>query len=375
MSLKPVVGSAEKEDVAMSLTGKGVIIWKAQQCENGSPAAIARRAREAGLSHVVLKVADGVTLYNQSLAPAIVAALRVSGVEVWGWQYIYGDSPTQEAATAIRAVQQLGLDGFVVNAEREYESKFDAAAAYMDSLTAGLRQTPVAFSSFRLPDTHPSFPWAEFLSGSAYNMPQVFWVNDTDPAHQLDQSIEQFRHVYPVVPIIPTAAAYVDGAWRPSAGELNQIMLRVRECGLPGINFWNWDYAGNPRGSDLWNVIAGFAWPGAAQFHDPIDALFYAMNQGDVEAIVRLYEPDAVLVTPSRTLHGQNELRVYYSDLLSSVAPHGQFSIRSRVDEAAAGHVAWTVVSPKPSGPISGQDNIGLREGLIQYHSSIYHLP
>jgi hypothetical protein len=98
------------------------------------------------------------------------------------------------------------------------------------------------------------------------------------------------------------------------------------------------------------------------------------MNHGDIEAIVRLYEPDAVLVTLSRTLRGQNELRAYYVDLLSSMAPQGQFSILNRVDEPAANRVTWTVVSQTASRLKKGEDNIGLRQGLIQYHSSMYQL-
>jgi hypothetical protein len=205
-------------------------------------------------------------------------------------------------------------------------------------------------------------------------MPQVFWSDYADPIDLLDQSLEQFRHVYPVVPVIPTAAAFMEGTWRPSPDELRQIVSRAGERGLPGINFWNWDYAGSPQGSDLWNVIANVTWPGAAQPQDTIEALFQALNQGDVEAIVRLYEPDATLVTPSRTVQGQHELRAYYVDLLSSLAPHGQFAIQNRVDEPSAGHVTWAVVSQTPSGLKNGQDTIGLRQGKIQYHSSLYQL-
>ena len=42
------------------LTGKGIYIWQVQECENGDVAQIALQAREAGLRHVLVKVADGV---------------------------------------------------------------------------------------------------------------------------------------------------------------------------------------------------------------------------------------------------------------------------------------------------------------------------
>jgi hypothetical protein len=359
----------------MSLTGKGIIIWKASACEHGNTQAIVRKVQAAGLSHVVLKVADGVKPYNESHAPGLASALKAVGIEVWGWQYVYGDAPSEEAEAAIHTARQLRLDGFVVNAEREYDGKTGAAGVYMGRVASGLAGTPLALTSFRFPEYHPDFPWAEFLSHCTLNMPQILWVNSHNPTQQLEQSISQFQRIYPVVPIVPTGAAYEDGGWRPSSAELVEFMTAARQCGLDGFNLWNWDYAGSPQGGELWQAVRDFDWAGRGAPKDPVEELFQALNRSDIDAILRLYEPDGVLITSSSTLRGAHELRAYYTNLLLNVIPHGQFSVESRASRENVEQVTWNGSTRSPARAISGaQDTIALREGRIQYHTSLYQV-
>jgi hypothetical protein len=360
----------------MSLTGKGLTIWKVQSCEYGNTQAIVRKAQAAGLTHVLVKVADGAQPYNASYLPGLIGGLKTAGIAVWGWQYIYGNAPIDEANAAISATNQLQLDGLVVNAEKEYEGKFGQAGAYMEHIAAGLKHTPLALTSFRAPEYHPSFPWAEFLSHCVLNMPQVFWSGGHDPAQQLKQTLQQFKHIYPVVPVIPTGAAYEDTGWRPSQAEIREFMSAAKQLGLDGVNFWNWDYAGSPQGNDLWQAISAFDWLGLGKVEDdPVSALFQALNRSDVETIVKLYEPEGVLVTNRHTLKGPYELRNYYTNLLDAVLPKGQFAVEKRESRDNIEHVTWSGSTSSLARKISGgQDTIGLRDGRIQYHTSLYQV-
>lgn len=360
----------------MSLTGKGFTIWKVQSCEYGNTQAIVRKAQSAGLSHVLVKVADGAQPYNTSYLPGLASALKAAGIAVWGWQYVYGDAPLDEAKTAISAGSELHLDGFVVNAEKEYEGKFRQAGAFMEHVAAGLKDVPLALTSFRAPEYHSSFPWAEFLSHCALNMPQVFWTGGHNPAHLLEQTVLQFKHIYPIVPIIPTGAACEDAGWRPSPGEVREFLSAARQLGLDGVNFWNWDYAGSAQGGDLWQAIGAFDWSGQAGVeNDPVSTLFEALNRSDVETIVKLYEPDGVLVTRHDTLKGPHQLRDYYTNLLAAVFPRGQFTVEKRESRGNVEHILWTGSTPSPARKISdGQDTIGLHDGRIRYHTSLYQV-
>ena len=205
----------------MALTGKGFFIWKIKSCENGNPSAIASLAQSAGLTHVLIKIADGPnpfnidTSRNVDLVPPVVQALHGLNIQVWGWHYIYGYNPAGEAQIAGQRVQNLGLDGYVIDAEVEFKQPGRAGIArtFMTELRRRLPDTPVAFSSFRFPTYHPQIPWKEFLENCDYNMPQVYWEQSHNPGAQLRRCVDEFARLSPSRPVIPTGSAYGTGSW------------------------------------------------------------------------------------------------------------------------------------------------------------------
>ena len=107
----------------MTLYGKGFYMWQLPNCDGGSAQAIAARVKAAGLSHVLIKIADGANwIYNYDyqtrtdLIPPVANALRDIGVQVWGWQYVRGDDPLGEARMAVNRMTTLGLDGYTIDA-------------------------------------------------------------------------------------------------------------------------------------------------------------------------------------------------------------------------------------------------------------------
>jgi ketosteroid isomerase-like protein len=357
----------------MALQGKGLYIWKVHRCEGGNSAAIVRRAREAGLTHVLIKIADGPRAYNVDLAAPVVEALQAAGLQAWGWQFAYGDEPFGEADIAVHRMNTLKLDGFVVNAETAYKGKHAAARAYMESLRGRLPDALIALSSFRYPRIHPELPWTEFLTDCNYNMPQVYWLQAHNPAEQLERCVEQFQQVYPVRPIIPTGAAYFEFGWQPSPNEVTRFLQKSRELGLSAANFWSWDYAGN-EGRDLWDAIAAFDWPVEEPPRDIIERYVNRLNNGRSDKVVKLYQPDAVHVTPERIIQGHDALLEYYTDLLSNKLPDATFTLETLVSEGYVRHFRWDAASPNGMRVVDGRDTVALRQGKIQYHSSVYKI-
>jgi hypothetical protein len=248
------------------VNGKGMYLWINSRVEGGDPERIAQVAAEAGLTHVLIKVADGQYAYNidpktgKDNVPAVVDALRTRGIQAWGWQYIYGRNPAAEAAMAIQRVKQFGLDGFVVNAEVEFKQKGMEAAArqYMQALRAGLPSTPIGFSSYRYPTLHRPLPFETFLEYSDINMPQVYWVQASNPAAQLRRSVREHQALKVWRPIVPTGCAYPDGGWAPTAGQVTEFLQACKDLGLSGANFWEWYYA--RRDLALWAALSAFPW-------------------------------------------------------------------------------------------------------------------
>lgn len=360
----------------MSIEGKGFYIWKIHRCEDGDPVAITRRALDAGLAHVLVKIADGPSAYNVDLAAPVVESLKAAGISVWGWQFAYGNEPFGEADIAIHRIRTLGLDGFVVNAEGPYKGKHAAASAYMERLRQKLgEKLPIALSSFRYPHLHPELPWTEFLSYCTYNMPQVYWVQANNPAEQLDRSIAQFRTIYPIVPIIATGSAYEEFGWRPTPVQVQAFLQRAYDLGLPAANFWSWDYAGSNAGRDFWNVIATFDWQPATPRRDIVDTLLDAMNAGDIEAATSLYHKNAVLVTSQHTYHGQPRIREHYIDLLKHQLPGARFTLDTRVNEGAIRHIQWDARGSQNGNQVlDALDTLGIRQAKFQYHSRVYRI-
>lgn len=253
----------------MALQGKGYYLWQVKRAFEGNPGKIAEAAQQAGLSHVLIKVADGVYNYNITngvdMVPPLVAALRARGISPWGWQYIYGVSPGNEAKRAVQRVKQLGLDGFIVNAEGQFKAKGmdKVARTYMQELRKGLPKFPVALSTYRYPSVHQAFPFSAFLEYCDLNMPQVYWIGSKNPAQQLKKSYDEYKAIKPWRPMVPTGSAYAEGNWAPTPQQIQEFLQASRSMGLAGANFWEWQTA--YLQPDVWNTVKAFSWAPAQQ--------------------------------------------------------------------------------------------------------------
>ncbi len=363
----------------MTLKGKGFYIWQIPRCEGGNVEAIAQTARQEGLSYVLIKVAHRTYLYNYDwkrkidYVPPLVEALRKQGIGVWGWQYVYGDNPAGEADIAIRRVRDLGLDGFVINAEAEYKQpgKSKAAAAYMKRLRQALPDTPLGLSSYRFPSYHPQLPWKEFLTYCDYNMPQVYWMNNTNPGAQLKRSVREFEGMSPFRPIVPTGAAFSEHGWTPTAGEVLEFLQTAQSLNLSSVNFWSWD-AARPKLPDLWKVVVNFPWEGAPPpAPDISERLVQALNTRDPDKVAALYDERAVHVNAIRTTQGRANIRTWYASLFSQILPDARFTLTGYSGMGNSRHLTWEAASS--AGTVrNGNDTLGLLDGRIAYHYTFF---
>jgi ketosteroid isomerase-like protein len=361
----------------MTLKGKGLFIWKIRDCENGDLQAIANTAVKAGLSYVLIKIADGTYSYNLDpsgidLVPSLVQKLTNLGVEVWGWQYIYGADPVGEANKAIQRVNQTRVRGFVVDVEKEFKEpgKKMAAVKYMDRLRAAYPNLPVALSSYRFPSYHPLVPWKEFLDRCTYVMPQVYWVLAHNPADQLVRCVQEFQSITPYRPIIPTGSAYKSGQWRSTPEDINSFLKTAESLNLTGANFWEWS---NCRRyiPETWQAIATYPWASGSAGKDIVVQYIEALNARDVNRLTSLYNPNAVHVNASRTVQGAASIQAWYDTLLNQLMPNAKFTLTGYSGSGNSRHLTWTVVSDR--GQVrDGNDTMGLMDGKIAYHYTFF---
>lgn len=363
----------------MTLAGKGMFIWKLPRCEKGDPAAIASVARSANLSHVLLKIADGAGPYYGDWGstfdhvPEVVKALHAQGIQVWGWHYVYGDNPSGEARIAIQRLQQLGMDGYVIDAEIQYQASGKKAAAkrFMAELRGALPNFPIALSSYRYPSLHPRLPWKEFLEKCDYNMPQVYWMKAHNPGAQLTRCVREFQAMTPFRTLIPTGAAFREHGWQPTAGEILEFLNKGKELNLPATNFWEWYEARLGIIPGAWETIRDYGWTGEPVPQDICQQYVAALNQHDPERMVSLYTPKAVHITASRTIQGAEALRQWYASLFNTILPNAVFTLTQFLGTGSSRHLSWTATSPT-SLVQNGNDTLGLVNGKIAYHYNFF---
>jgi hypothetical protein len=260
-------------------TGKGIFIWKAKNCETGELDDIVQACSSLGLKWVALKIGDGNFSAYASFTDMIgaAAAFKAAGMAVWGWHYVRGGcwidkngavhtdiaSPEKEAEFARAKCALFGLDGYIIDAEREYKvgpDPRDRARRFIKALM-GIN-IPIALCSYRFPAVHPEFPWYDFLDGCDLIMPQDYW-GPGGATSELEQSMQQYRvNAQCELPTVPVGRAYIgDGHPDPKPEEIMAFMGKAQDLGCPGCSFWALDFlylhTGGPGRGE---AIARYAW-------------------------------------------------------------------------------------------------------------------
>ena len=340
----------------MSLQGKGFYTYILPETEGGDPTKIVSEAQKAGLSHVLVKIADGTRPFgftgsNDHTLP-VVKALQEAGIQAWGWHYVYGDDPQGEAAVAVKRVRELGLDGYVVDAEAEYKNKRQAAKTYMAALRASLPDLPIALSSFRFPNYHPELPWSEFLEKCDLHMPQVYWEQAHNVDWQLRESKKQCDALPNARPYVPTGAAYGTPGWNPTVDDVRTLMDTAKDLGLEAVNFFQWAYCRKHLPA-LWTAIAEYDWP----FTPPPDedttppppdsftSLYISAVSGrDLAALRKLYLAASVQVRDGKTIEGAAAIRQGYRDFFAAIPAEAAFGFTRFEPDGDALAVEWNAV-------------------------------
>ncbi|MBN2149702.1 MAG: nuclear transport factor 2 family protein [Anaerolineales bacterium] len=363
----------------MTLEGKGFFTWKIPLCEGGDANAIAATAKRAGLSHVVIKVADGAMVYNGTwgattdTTTAVISALRAQGIQIYGWHYIYGRDPLGEANVAIQRIHQYNLDGYVIDAEKEFKEDGMKLVArkFMSALRAAFPTMEIALSSYRFPSLHPQIPWSEFLDSCSFNMPQVYWMQAHNAGEQLVKCVREFQTRTPLRPIVPTGATFRQNNWQPTKEEVLEFMQTAKDLNLKAVNFWHWTDARANIMPGVWEVIRDYPWAGAPSPKDVCENFISTLNTADPEQVVRLYTSTAVHINNSRTIQGLENIRSYYRVLFSEVLPNVNFTLTGFSGTGNSRHLTWIATSSKGFVQ-NGNDTLGLLDGKINYHYSFF---
>lgn len=234
------------------LAGDGMWIWYVSK-SGGSAKRIAAKARKRGIEVVYIKSGDAGRSWSQ-FTPGLVNALNARGIDVCGWQFVYGNSPKAEARVGASTVAR-GADCLIIDAEGDYEGNYAEASTYMSALRARIGPDfPVGLSSFPYVDYHPAFPYSVFLGpgGAQYNLPQVYWKTIGDRVDESFVHTYVFNRAYGRA-ILPTGQTYLN----PKAGQVRRFRQLGLSHGMAGVSWWSWQHS---RGRQ-WKAVGGSVAP------------------------------------------------------------------------------------------------------------------
>jgi hypothetical protein len=359
----------------MTLEGKGFFTDLLPECEDGDPISILAAAQASGLSHLIVKIADGGEAFGMSasgidLTARVIRVLRAAGIAAWGWHSIHGLDPSAEASIAIERAQALGLDGYVVKVENEYQNPGMEAAArqFMKSVRYALT-IPIALSSHRFPKYHPELPWSTFLEFSDLHMPLITWEFTHEAGAQLRESRRQCDALPNARPFIPTGAAYAEPGWSPSAVEILDFLTTAQDLGLPAINFFCWDTCRKELPL-LWTAISDFTWPvpvstpnQAISSLPPVDAFLVkfaaTLNSHQAEEVGALFDPSAVQVWADQIRNGAAAIQSGYRAFFDNLPATTIFILSQALADND-----WRLLSWR-AGSIKGETTLVLKAGKI----------
>jgi hypothetical protein len=225
---------------ANPLAGDGMWIWELRRSSRGSPKRIAKQARRHGIETVLVKSGDGKGVWSQ-FSSALVRALKARGLNVCGWQFVYGRAPSREATVGAAAAAR-GADCLVIDAEGQYEGRYPQASTYMTRLRSLVGPNyPVALAAFPYVDYHPAFPYSVFLGpgGAQYNLPQLYWKTIGTSVDTAWVHTYVFNRAYGR-PILPLGQVYLN----PSPAEILRFRQLAAASGMEGVSWWSWQSAG-----------------------------------------------------------------------------------------------------------------------------------
>lgn len=259
--------------------GKGLYVWMIKSM----PDEWVEKFLAMGIEWIAVKVADGVNSFNlrpksgggwidDILGPFILEA-RQAGIRVLGWQYVYGYNPMSEADKAAQRINKFDLDGFLIDAEKQYIGKPTQASQYSKSLRSLVPDVPIALSTYRFPSLFPAFPFKQFLEYCDFNAPQVYW-NKGKAMEELNKSFEQYYEIKPL-PFIPAGRAYYgEGFPKPTPKEINDFLTFAdMDENMPAAFFWSADslYHRLKPLPEIRQAIKEYEWVGNGEPIPPIE--------------------------------------------------------------------------------------------------------
>lgn len=246
--------------------------------------------KSQGINYIIVKAGTGSTNFNGSgsspqFNSSLVNAAHAAGLKIFGYTRSYGSDVQGEIDLASYCFN-VGADGFVIDAEAEWESNRPwigangpAKAIQLASGIKNLWPTKfLAHAPMPIISYHSSFPYKEFGYYCDAVMPQIYHYSfDKTPSEAIDWTDTEWNNFHAsltgvwtnaIKPIAPVAQVYGPLA-PPQASTIpakdvtefcDYLLADVRSPspgGYKGVNFWRADLHGSTQWANIKSATSG----------------------------------------------------------------------------------------------------------------------
>ena len=251
-----------------SIAGKGMWTWKWSLTEGGDAAAVIKRAEQAGLHQIWVRVGDSFDgFYGASVLDAVVPLAHTHHIAIiaWGFPYLYdpvGDAAWTNDILNWRGPDGVGVDAFSPDVETASEGtalSARRATVYLSLIREAAERRPIVATVFPPTDqqlaVYPFQAMAPYVDAFA---PMVYW-GCREPGDAASNAVAKLSPLAPVHLIGQAYDMAPEGGrvGAPSAQEIQRFCDVARRSGARGCSFWSWQAANDEE----WNALAGFTWP------------------------------------------------------------------------------------------------------------------
>jgi hypothetical protein len=230
--------------------------------------------KNKGMKWVIVKASEQTSpnFNNTQFDAALVADAHAAGLKIFAYQYATGANPTGEA-TAAKTVISRGADGFIIDAESEYEhlaNNATAATTYMTSIRAAYPTLFIAHAPFPIVSYHSAFPYYTFGKYCDAVMPQDYWGDiGVSVTRMVQRQNDEWNTLYngwagtakadAIKPIVPVGQGWNDSTTTTTTGAqivdfVNQLKALTNPAspnGYRGVSFWSVQH----HTADMWTGI------------------------------------------------------------------------------------------------------------------------
>jgi len=232
--------------------------------------------KNQGLRYIIIKAATGPTLYpstgNPQFTAEVVNAGHAAGLWVFGYNRSDGIDIPGEIAVA-DYVFNVGADGFVFDAEAEWESRnlpdnLTKAVQLCSAVRSNWPSKFLAHSPFPIISYHSTFPYKEFGYYCDAVMPQDYWIEiGVTPTYMVSWMTTQYKNwqnslsgqwVNSIKPIVGAGQGWSSTSGTVDAAQVTEFFNALKNQANPaaaggyrGANFWRAEL----HPPDVWDAI------------------------------------------------------------------------------------------------------------------------